>query len=116
MSAVHREFVESQAAPPAPAARRACHQLGVCSGRFGPGCTCRHDTRRLPPDGFHAEAGQVEGDDVTRRWPRTFDEAFKTPEWRNPVDGPYERPRLGADIVRWCVVVVVAVLLIGATL
>ena len=27
---------------------RTCHELGVCHGRKGLGCTCHHDTESLP--------------------------------------------------------------------
>ena len=29
-------------------APRTCHELGVCHGRKGLGCTCQHDTESLP--------------------------------------------------------------------
>ena len=28
--------------------RRTCHELGVCHGRKGLGCTCHHDSESLP--------------------------------------------------------------------
>lgn len=67
MSAVHREWAAAQAA--------------------------RHDTALLPAGGFHSAAGVVDDEQLntTRRWPRSVDEAFRTAEWRDPVDGPYSR-------------------------
>ncbi len=41
-------------------APRTCHELGVCTGRIGLGCTCRHDTRALPPGGFVFAPGTIE--------------------------------------------------------
>ena len=39
---------------------RTCHELGVCNGRKGLGCTCHHDTETLPPGGFCFAPGAVE--------------------------------------------------------
>lgn len=39
---------------------RTCHELGVCHGRPGPGCTCRHDTHQLPAGGFYFAPGTVQ--------------------------------------------------------
>ena len=52
---------------------------------------------------------------TTRHYARTLDEAFKTPAWRTPVQGPYRRgSRLRAHLarhaLRW------ALLLLGAAL
>ena len=39
---------------------RTCHELGVCNGRKGLGCTCHHDTESLPPGGYYFAPGTVE--------------------------------------------------------
>lgn len=39
---------------------RTCHELGVCHGRKGLGCTCQHDTESLPPGGYYFAPGTVE--------------------------------------------------------
>ena len=39
---------------------RTCHELGVCNGRKGLGCTCHHDTETLPPGGFYFAPGAIE--------------------------------------------------------
>lgn len=39
---------------------RSCHELGVCHGRKGLGCTCHHDTEALPPGGFYFAPGAIE--------------------------------------------------------
>ena len=39
---------------------RTCHELGVCNGRKGLGCTCQHDTDALPPGGYYFAPGAVE--------------------------------------------------------
>ena len=39
---------------------RTCHELGVCHGRKGPGCTCQHDTDALPPGGYYFAPGAIE--------------------------------------------------------
>lgn len=93
MNAIHQEWLHSQAQQAS--TPRPCHELGVCHGRPGPGCTYRNDT--------------------TRHYARTLDEAFKTPAWRTPVQGPYRRgSRLRAHLarhaLRW------ALLLLGAAL
>lgn len=41
-------------------APRTCHELGVCRGRKGLGCTCHHDTESLPPGGYYFAPGTVE--------------------------------------------------------
>ena len=33
-------------------APRTCHELGVCHGRKGLGCTCHRDTESPPPGGY----------------------------------------------------------------
>ena len=43
---------------------RTCHELGVCNGRKGLGCTCHQDTETLPPGGFSFAPGAIE------QWPR----------------------------------------------
>ena len=93
-SAVHREFVESQASQPAPAAARPCHELGVCTGRPSVGCTCHHDTRRLPAGAYYFAPGAVER--TRRRRP--------APRWR----------RIAAGAARWAwrIVSVVCVLIV----
>ena len=39
---------------------RTCHELGVCNGRKGLGCTCHHDTDTLPPGGYYFAPGAIE--------------------------------------------------------
>ena len=39
---------------------RTCHELGVCNGRKGLGCTCHHDTETLPPGGYYFAPGAIE--------------------------------------------------------
>lgn len=69
MSAVHREFVESQAT----AAPRTCHELGVCNHR--PGCTCHRDKPAAPsasapaPQVLIFAPGVIEGGSAQRRRP-----------------------------------------------
>ena len=41
-------------------APRTCHELGVCHGRKGLGCTCHHDTDALPPGGYYFAPGAIE--------------------------------------------------------
>ena len=41
-------------------APRTCHELGVCHGRKGLGCTCHHDTEALPPGGYYFAPGAIE--------------------------------------------------------
>ena len=41
-------------------APRTCHELGVCHGRKGPGCTCQHDTVALPPGAYYFAPGAIE--------------------------------------------------------
>ena len=41
-------------------APRTCHELGVCNGRPGPGCTCQHDTDALPSGGYYFAPGTIE--------------------------------------------------------
>ena len=54
--------------------KRTCHELGVCHGRPGVGCTCnqdaRHDARQLPPGGFYFAPGAVEQQPRAGRVPR----------------------------------------------
>lgn len=40
--------------------RRSCHELGVCHGRKGQGCTCHHDTETLPPGGYYFAPGAID--------------------------------------------------------
>ena len=40
--------------------RRPCHELGVCNGRPGAGCSCRHDTEKLPCGGFYFAPGAID--------------------------------------------------------
>ena len=40
--------------------RRTCHELGVCHGRKGLGCTCHHDSESLPPGGYYFAPGAIE--------------------------------------------------------
>ena len=39
---------------------RTCHELGVCNGRKGLGCTCHHDTESPPPGGYYFAPGAIE--------------------------------------------------------
>lgn len=41
-------------------APRTYHELGVCHGRKGLGCTCHRDTESLPPGGYYFAPGTVE--------------------------------------------------------
>lgn len=41
-------------------APRTCHELGVCHGRKGLGCTCHHGTESLPPGGYYFAPGAIE--------------------------------------------------------
>lgn len=41
-------------------APRTCHELGVCHGRKGLGCTCHHHTESLPPGGYYFAPGAIE--------------------------------------------------------
>ena len=41
-------------------APRTCHELGVCHGRKGLGCTCQHHTDSLPPGGYYFAPGAIE--------------------------------------------------------
>ncbi len=43
-------------------------------------------------------------------------EAFRTASWRNPIEGPYHRPRWLLEAVRWALVFVIALALVGAQL
>lgn len=38
---------------------------------------------------------------TTRHWPRTTDEAFRTPAWRCPVQGPYRAPPAWRAHTHW---------------
>jgi hypothetical protein len=52
-----------------------------------------YDTSHVPTGSCCHVPGQVEdANPTTRHWPRTTDEAFRTPAWRDPVSGPFERP------------------------
>ena len=49
-------------------APRTCHELGVCHGRKGLGCTRHHDTESPPPGGYYFAPGAIEqGPRRTRR-------------------------------------------------
>ena len=72
-----------------------CDQLGVCQARPVPCAGCN---------------------DTTRRFPRTEGEAFRTASWRNPIEGPYHRPRWLLEAVRWALVVLAALAMVGAQL
>ena len=41
---------------------------------------------------------------------------FRTASWRNPIEGPYHRPRRLLEAVRWALVFVIALALVGAQL
>ncbi len=59
-------------------APRTCHELGVCHGRKGLGCTCQHGTESLPPGGYYFAPGAIEqGPRRARRllgWHRAVDD------------------------------------------
>lgn len=44
---------------------------------------------------------------TTRRWPRTTDEAFHTPAWRCPVQGPYRAAPAWRAHTHWMLVAAV---------
>ena len=48
-------------------APRTCHDLGLCHGRKGLGCTCHHDTETLPPGGYYFAPGAIEEGEPRRR-------------------------------------------------
>ena len=54
--------------------------------------------------------------DTTRRFPRTEGEAVRSASWRNPIEGPYHRPRGLLEAVRWALVVLAALAMVGAQL
>ncbi len=41
-------------------APRTCHELGVCHGRKGLGCTRHRDTESPPPGGYYFAPGAIE--------------------------------------------------------
>ena len=41
-------------------APRTCHELGMCHGRKGLGCTRHHDTESPPPGGYYFAPGAIE--------------------------------------------------------
>ena len=96
MNAVHTEWKAAQAA------------------------ACRHDTQALPPGRVVSDSHNSDGSSAhhgsTRHWPRTADEAFRTPRWRDPLDGPYRPPNHLLDAVKWLVVVVIALAMVGLAL
>lgn len=78
MSAIHREWLDSQAQ--AQAAQHAQHAQHL-------------DTSLLPAGACRYVPSLVEDVNPTeRRWPRTADEAFRTLAWRSPLAGPFHRP------------------------
>lgn len=48
------------------------------------------------------------------RWPRTEAEAFKTPEWHNPLQGPYRRARAIPDAVWYWAALILCVIAFAA--
>lgn len=74
MSQVHQEWKEQQAEP-----------AGWQNNGFW-----LHAPRN-EREAHAAIEAPITGREPARRWPRTTDEAFKTPAWRNPVQGPYRR-------------------------
>ena len=50
------------------------------------------------------------------RFPHTFDEAFRTPGWFCPVQGPYRRQRRPLAVQSHWVVLVVVLLLLAVAL
>ena len=72
---------------------RTCHELGVCNGRKGLGCTCQHDTETLPPGGFYFAPGAIEHG--PRRKPKRLQATyFDTADGRMSFDSLY--PALGS--------------------
>lgn len=59
---------------------------------------------------------QAELDTTTRHYARGVDEAFRTPTWRSGFDGPYHGTRHLRAPVRWIVVVLIALALVGVQL
>lgn len=48
------------------------------------------------------------GTDTVRRHPRTLDEAFRTPAWRTPVQGPYRRAHPLRQALGWVALALLA--------
>ena len=46
---------------------RTCHELSVCHGRKGLGCTCHHHTESLPPGGYYFAPGAIESGPQRRK-------------------------------------------------
>ena len=46
---------------------RTCHELGVCNGRPGVGCTCNRDAQHLPPGGYYFAPGAIDNNAGPRR-------------------------------------------------
>lgn len=79
MSSIHREWRDSEAAqatrpspppPPQPirlGAPRMCHELGICHGRPGPGCTCNRDIGQIRPGGYFFAPGVIERSTARRK-------------------------------------------------
>ncbi|WP_448252877.1 hypothetical protein [Ottowia oryzae] len=111
MSAVHRDWLNSQAHP-TPIRKLPASATAPAT------CPWRHNTHSLARDEVRVVLGGEAGAefDTVRRFARTEGEAFRTPEWRDPISGPYSNPNPIAEALRWAVVVVIALAMVGATL
>lgn len=67
-------------------------------------------------NGFWLNPPTLPANDTTRHYARTFDAAFKTPAWRNPVQGPYRRPPSGWRPLRWLAVALLLAVAAGLAL
>ncbi|MCB1998419.1 MAG: hypothetical protein KDG57_21535 [Rhodoferax sp.] len=52
------------------------------------------------------------GNPIPRRWPRTVDEAFHTPAWRTPIEGPYRRARISRTNSHWWIAALVLLIVL----
>lgn len=114
MSAVHHHWKQQQADR---AAARSCAALGVCQARAPRCADC--DDAEPEGGGFWLPSmtpAAAPLSDTTRHYARTQDEAFKTPAWRNPVQGPYRRAPSGWRPMGWLAVVLLLAVAAGLTL
>ena len=103
MSAVHREWLHSQATEQAQAASPAPAPAPQPAGRFA--------ARGLRAAPTRVSAPTVAGG--TRRYPRTLEQAFPASEgYRQAVHGPYQRGRL-RHALGWALVALLALALAG---
>lgn len=68
----------------------------------------RVDTQRLAAGACITETRSSAVPDTLRRWPRTLDDAYRPPEWRNGVSGPYRRHSVLPDLAWWFAVVLIS--------